>query len=278
MNRQAGTLLVLSTKRPVTGRDGLATIEGEDYDGQSGAKAEDSNDTDLGQSITVSSGGSIFYDVVDFSDGGVGSVQLRVQASSATTLELHADSATGTLLGKCAITATGTSWATQNCSLSPITGVHTLYVLFNGAAHLNWLLFQAGGGSNPGTGGSSGTGGSPGTGGSATGGASGLGGRGGSGTGGSPGTGGSMVSGTGGSPSGTGGNASSGSGGSGTGGASTGGNTGSTGSGGAPPATGGSSGCACSFSDGGGELSWALLLQGLVATAGACRRRRRRSP
>ena len=52
INRQAGTLLILSVKRPVTGRDGLGTIEGEDYDGQSGATKEDSNDTDLGQSIS----------------------------------------------------------------------------------------------------------------------------------------------------------------------------------------------------------------------------------
>ena len=48
INRQAGTLLILSVKRPVTGRDGLGTMEGEDYDGQSGATKEDSNDTDLG--------------------------------------------------------------------------------------------------------------------------------------------------------------------------------------------------------------------------------------
>ena len=106
-------------KRPVTGRDGLGTMEGEDYDGQSGATKEDSNDTDLGQSISVTSGGSIFYDVVDFSDAGVGSVQMRVNASAATNLEFHADSATGTLLGKCAVAATGGSWATQILHVDP---------------------------------------------------------------------------------------------------------------------------------------------------------------
>ena len=164
INRQAGTLLILSVKRPVTGRDGLGTIEAEDYDGQSGATKEDSNDTDLGQSISVTSGGSVFYDVVDFSDAGVGSVQMRVNASAATNLEFHADSATGTLLGKCAVSATS-GWATQSCTLTSMSGVHTLYVVFGGAARLNWLLFQPGssstgtGGSGAGTGGSSGTGG-----------------------------------------------------------------------------------------------------------------------
>ena len=76
-------------------------MEGEDYDGQSGATKEDSNDTDLGQSISVTAGGSIFYDNVDFSDAGVNAVKLRVQAAAATNIEFHADTATGTLLGKC---------------------------------------------------------------------------------------------------------------------------------------------------------------------------------
>src|SRR6185312_5445243 len=88
INRQAGTLLILSVKRPVTGRDGLGTIEGEDYDGQSGLTKENSND------------------VVDFSDAGTGSVQMRVSSASASNIELHADSLTGTLLGKCAVAAT----------------------------------------------------------------------------------------------------------------------------------------------------------------------------
>ena len=53
INRQAGTLLILGVKRPVTGRNAFVEIEGEDYDGQSGATKEDSNDTTtLGQSLS----------------------------------------------------------------------------------------------------------------------------------------------------------------------------------------------------------------------------------
>ncbi len=302
MNRQAGTLLILSLKRPVTGRDGLGTMEGEDYDGQSGATKEDSNDTDLGQSISVTSGGSIFYDVVDFSDAGVGSVQMRVNASAATNLELHADSATGTLLGKCAVSATSGAWATQSCTLTPISGVHTLYVVFDGAAHLNWLLFQPAststtgtGGSGAGTGGSSGTGGvggkSGGTGGTGTTGAGGTGTTGTGGTGttgtggtGTTGTGGTGTTGTGGAiVSGTGGTGTPGAGGSGTGGTGTGGSGtssgtggsgfgGGTGSGGASPASGGS-GCACDVGGSTGAPGTGLLL-GLVMVVAGVRRRR----
>ena len=288
INRQAGTLLILSVKRPVTGRDGLGTIEGEDYDGQSGATKEDSNDTDLGQSISVTSGGSIFYDVVDFSDGGVGSVQMRVNASAATSLEFHADSATGTLLGSCAVAATGGSWATQACTLTPISGVHTLYAVFGGAAHLNWLLFQPAatgttgtGGSGAGTGGSSGSGGGGGKGGGTGGtGTTGTGGTGTTGTGGTTtGTGGSIVSGTGGTgATGAGG---AGTGGSGTGGSGTGygtggsGDGGSTGSGGSAPASGGS-GCACNVEGPAGATGVALPLALVMAMVGVRSRRRAR--
>ncbi len=169
--RQGAAMVILSLKRPVTGRDGLGLIEGEDYDGQSNGTREDSNDTSMGQSISVTSGGYLFFDNVDFSDAGVGSVQLRVKAQSATTLELHADTQTGPLLGTCAIAATGTAWATQTCTLTQTTGVHTLYANFAGAAHLNWMQFQpvtcAGTSCGSGTGGSSSvsTGGSPGSGG-----------------------------------------------------------------------------------------------------------------
>jgi MYXO-CTERM domain-containing protein len=307
INRQAGTLLIVSTKRPVTGRNGLATIEAEDWDGRSSATSPakaDCTDTDLGQFITGVSGDSVFYDVVDFSDAGVGSVQMRVNATSATNLEFHADSATGTLLGKCAVSAT-TGWATQSCTLSPISGVHTLYVVFDGSVQLNWLLFQSGGGS-PGTGGSgggtggatgsggsgNGTGGngSTGSGGSGSGGSSGGGGASGgsSGSGGSPGSGGSsgsggsMVTGSGGSGSG-GSSSSSGSGGSGSGGDSGSGGSGSGGSGnasggnsgagGSSPASGGG-GCACSVDDARGP-SGTMLLTAFVAVALGLRRRRR---
>ncbi len=154
LNRQAGTLILVGVNRPVTGRNALVELEGEDYDGQSSAAKEDSGDTSMGQSISINSGGYIFYDNVDFSDTGVDSVQLRVMASSDTTLELHQDSQTGTLLGTCSVSSTGSSWATQTCSLSQTTGVHDLYVVPGAALHLNWMQFQqAAAGGQTGTGG-----------------------------------------------------------------------------------------------------------------------------
>jgi xylan 1,4-beta-xylosidase len=157
LNRQAGTLLILGLNRPVTGRNALVEIEGEDYDGQSRVTKEDSNDTTLGQSISVSSGGYVYFENVDYTDEGVGSVQLRVKTGSDTRLELHADCDTGTLLGTCNVSSTSNAWATQTCTLSQtVTGVSRLYVVFGGATHLNWLRFEPGGGADGGLGGADG--------------------------------------------------------------------------------------------------------------------------
>ena len=147
LNRQAGTLILVGVKRPVTGRNALVEIEGEDYDGQSSAAKEDSGDTSMGQAISLNDGGSIFYNNVDFSDSGVDSVQLRVKTSSDSTLELHADTQAGPRVGTCSIPSTGNAWATQTCSLTPTRGVHNLYVIPGAAMHINWLKFhQAGAG------------------------------------------------------------------------------------------------------------------------------------
>lgn len=282
INRQAGTLLILGVKRPVTGRNGLVTMEGEDYDGQSAVTKEDSNDSDLGQSILGNNGSYVFFDVVDFSDAGAGSVQMRVNAQSATNLEFHADSQTGTLLGKCAVTATGGSWATQTCTLASITGVHTLYVAFDGAVHLNWMQFQQGaetsgtGGSAGGVGGSGGSTGKGGSGGGMNGGSGGGTGTGSggsvvSGSGGNTGSGGSTAAGgnTGAGGSGNGGAVTAGSGGTGTAGS---GNGGNSGAGGAPPVTPGSGGCACSVGNAGGPAGTLLALGLVVALVGLRRR------
>lgn len=174
--KQGASLIILGTKRPLTGRDALTNIEGEDYDGQSSGTKADSGDTSMGQSVSVAAGGSLFFNNVDFTDQGVGSVSLRVKAQAATTIELHADTQTGPLVGTCSIPAS-TAWATQTCTLTQTTGVHTLYLTFAGAANLNWMKFEqtactgtsctsgTGGASSVGTGGSSTAGGSSGSGG-----------------------------------------------------------------------------------------------------------------
>jgi xylan 1,4-beta-xylosidase len=142
MPRQAGSLLVVGLKRPLIGRNAFGEIEGEDYDGQSRATKESSNDTTAGQSIAGEAGSYVYFENVDFSDASASAVELRVAAQSDATIELRGDSETGPLLGACALTATGGAWATQTCQLTETSGVGRVFVSFGGAARLNWLKFQ----------------------------------------------------------------------------------------------------------------------------------------
>jgi uncharacterized protein (TIGR03382 family) len=235
----------------------------------------------------------------------VGKVDLRVKAQADTTVELHAESNTGTLLGKCQVSGTSNAWATQSCTLDQkVTGVAKLYLVFGGAAKLNWFKFSAGadnpgsggasggnGGASGGTGGRTGTAGGGGAGGSASGGAGGAGNPGaggnagatagsGGGSGNTAGSGGSTkptggASGsagggnTGGSGDGQGGNDSQGSGGKG-------GNGGASGDGGTTGTTASdnASGCACRVNAAGSAPSSFLPVVALAALAWLGRRRR----
>jgi len=276
LNRQGATLIVLGLKRPLTGRNALVEIEGEDYDGQSGATKEDSNDTSLGQSISVTGNGSVYFENVDYTDSGVASVQLRVKSQAAATVELHADSQTGALLGKCAVPSTSNAWVTQTCALDQTaTGMARLHMVFSGAMHLNWLKFAPGTVSPAGTGGAGG-----GAGGAGGGAAGGMGGGAAGGTNG--GTAGSAAGGTNGGTAGgaNGGGAGSAAGGmNGTAGNANGGSAsgGSSGAGGTTPGDGGGngSGCSCEVGDA-RHPSETLLFAGLVALVFRLRRNRAR--
>jgi MYXO-CTERM domain-containing protein len=273
LSRQGATLILLGLKRPLTGRDSLVEIEGEDYDGQSGATKEDSNDSSLGQSVSVTGNGYVYFENVDYTDSGVASVQLRVKSQAAAMVELHADSPTGALLAKCSVPSTSNAWATQTCTLDQTaTGVARLYLVFSGAMHLNWLKFlpatvsPAGAGGTGGGAGGAGGGAAGGTGGSAAGGRGGTaaGGRGGS----------DNVGAGGGMNVGAGGGMNSGAAGHANGGSASGGNSGP---GGTTPIAGGGngSGCSCHVADA-RRPSATMFLVGLAALVGALRRNRTR--
>ena len=154
--RQGAALIILSQERPVIGRDAFLGLEAEDYDGQSGATKEDSNDDSLGQSIAVGEGSFVYFNQVDFSDAGAAKVHLRLEAEGDISVELRADSEAGPLLATCALAGSNGQWATQECPLAPIAGVHRVYAVFAGPLRLNWIKFEAGA-SSPGPGAPPGT-------------------------------------------------------------------------------------------------------------------------
>lgn len=119
-----------------------------------GTRPEASSDTGGGQDIGHASNGSyVMFKSVDLTGATYASLR-TANGSSNTTIELHADSATGPLLGTVAANATGgwQTWATSSANLTGASGVHDLYLVFRGSVNLNWVQLGTGTGPGPGPG------------------------------------------------------------------------------------------------------------------------------
>ena len=267
-------------------------VEGETIAWAPNVEVEDCSEG--GRDVTgIENNDSIKVESVNFLTGAVSFSARVASAGAGGSIELHLDSATGSLLGTCAVPSTGGAqkWQTVTCTVSGATGTKDLVLVFKGGSgslfNLDSWQFtpkdplpggSGGSGNSGGSGGSAGmaVGGAAHSAGTANGGASPLGGAASS-LGGSAESGGGFA--VGGAPGGSG---------------SPGGGTQST-IGGAPASGSGTSGavasagtaaastpqddgCTCSAAGRRGIMhSWAVALVGVLVTAAQLRRRRRKA-
>jgi hypothetical protein len=125
--------------------------------GQTGTKLENS-DTTVGY---IEGGDVLYYNGVKMD--GMTTLKLHyAKGVDGGKVEIHLDSATGTLLGSANLTATGawSTWSDATIPLSTATGNHALYVVATGSTEgilsLDWLELSSGSGSAT-TGGSAST-------------------------------------------------------------------------------------------------------------------------
>jgi enterochelin esterase-like enzyme/fibronectin type 3 domain-containing protein/regulation of enolase protein 1 (concanavalin A-like superfamily) len=137
---------------PPRTRSAYSQIEAEDFDTHVGGSSESCSEggSDVG---SIVNGNYAVYRNVDFSNGAT-NFQARVaSATSGGNIEVHLDGTNGTLVGTCAVSGTGgwQTWVTQSCSVSGVTGIHNLYLVFTGGSgylfNVNWWRF--GGPSSP---------------------------------------------------------------------------------------------------------------------------------
>jgi hypothetical protein len=82
-----------------------------------------------------------------------GAATLVVRVASAGpggNVELHVDSATGTMLGSCTVPVTGDwqTWVTQTCPLSAASGIHDVYLVYTGSGgsdllNVEWFALRS---------------------------------------------------------------------------------------------------------------------------------------
>jgi arabinoxylan arabinofuranohydrolase len=140
-------------------------VEGETFQAQSGIETQPSSAGGMNVSFT-DPGDWIRLRGVDF---GTGALSFSASVASATeggTIELRLDAVDGTLIGSCAVTATGDwqTWTTTSCDVTGAEGIHDLYLSFSGPTsplfNLDFWQFTAIDGGGAGGAGAGGAGGS----------------------------------------------------------------------------------------------------------------------
>jgi hypothetical protein len=119
----------------------LVPVDASTFDSSSGAVQTEScaeGNLDVG---FISDGSYLAYKSINLT-GAHTFVARAASGGAGGNIEVHADSATGPLLGDCAVSATGgwQTWTTQTCALHGAAGTHDLYLVFTqgdaGAAYL----------------------------------------------------------------------------------------------------------------------------------------------
>lgn len=125
-------------------KDAFSRIEAEDYSSYNSSTLEvigTPNDSDgIGY---IETGDYAVYKNVDFGKGAI-SFKSMVASELATNIELRLNSPTGTLIGtlKVAITGGWGEYEEQVCSISDVTGINDLYLIFTGPVNIDWFTFE----------------------------------------------------------------------------------------------------------------------------------------
>jgi alpha-galactosidase len=135
------------TVGPTAGpQSAYAQIEAENYSLMSGIQTETCNEGGLDVGY-IENGDYIAFNSIDFGSGA-GSFQARAaSAGSGGSIEIRLDGTAGTLVGTCAVAATGDwqTYATVTCNVSGSSGIHNLYLVFTGGTgylfNVNWIRF-----------------------------------------------------------------------------------------------------------------------------------------
>lgn len=120
---------------PVQPLDPYSRVEGETIAWGSGVEVEDCSAG--GRDVSnIENGDSIKVKSVDFGTGALGFEASVASAGSGGKIDLHLDSASGTLLGTCDVPGTGgwQTWQTVSCDVDEVTGVHDLFLVFTGGS------------------------------------------------------------------------------------------------------------------------------------------------
>lgn len=122
------------------------TIEAENFDEQSGVRAE--NCSEGGQNVGfIENNDYIMFRNVDFEDGAKSFTARVAGGQEGSAIEIYIDSLDGAPTAKCSIPSTNgwQNWTDVSCNIAAVTGKHTLYLKFTGGEgylfNINYFVF-----------------------------------------------------------------------------------------------------------------------------------------
>jgi hypothetical protein len=129
------------------------TLQAEDANGNNGTQTEDTADTGGGKDVGyIADGDSLRFDNFDFGAVPPTKVEVRVasDAGDGGRMDIRLDGPDQPPIGTLRVTRTGgwQNWRTDEVTLTPTTGVHTIYLTFSRDdddefVNINWLLFSS---------------------------------------------------------------------------------------------------------------------------------------
>jgi hypothetical protein len=125
--------------------DAFTVNEAETIDNEWGIETQSCSEGTLNLT-DLNSGDWVKISNVDFGSGA-DTFQARVAAWGSTSIEVILDNVSNQPIGTLEVSSTGgnQTWQTQSATIDQVTGVHDLYLYFNGSVNVNWYRFSLGG-------------------------------------------------------------------------------------------------------------------------------------
>ncbi|MFF5294091.1 carbohydrate-binding protein [Paractinoplanes globisporus] len=125
-------------------------LQAETADALNGIQTQDTEDEGGGQNVGwIANGDSLRFDDIDFGPVPATKVDVRVASESDDgRMDVRLDTPDATPIGTMRVTRTGgwQTWRTDEVTLTPVTGVHTVFLTFakdggDEFVNINWLQF-----------------------------------------------------------------------------------------------------------------------------------------
>ncbi len=143
----APTPTPLPTAVPVTERSAFSTLEVENFNDIKSSTMQKIGTANGGSGIGyIGSGDYLAYKKVNFGTGAT-SFKAMVANEGTSNIELRLNSPTGTLIGTLPVASTGgwNEYKEQTCSITKVTGLNDLYLVFSGSVNVDWFTFGSDG-------------------------------------------------------------------------------------------------------------------------------------